>query len=221
MAETPITCSACSTPSPNLKNCAKCKTTAYCNRASQKTHWQSHKKDCNASATTQSRADDKPFTAISKGTFLQERSEEQTFRILIDALRLREEDVYNVEQVAVAGTIYEGEGSSEGALRGFWGRRRGWRGSCRRVDACIQFGLQDEDFSPYDAQKKSDIVETWKDDRMPMKLRMLAEKVYGSAPDGVKGDHMLPMMVSSEAGMGPRYMKKIDVAPALGRNPRA
>ena len=42
----------------------------------------------------------------------------------------------------------------------------------------------------------------WKDDRMPMKLRMVAERVYGNTPGGHRSDAMLGMMVSMEGGDG-------------------
>lgn len=35
------------------------------------------------------------------------------------------------------------------------------------------------------AREKSDIEEAWKDPMMPMKLRMLGEKIYGSTPGAI------------------------------------
>lgn len=39
----------------------------------------------------------KPFTAISNNTFLHDRNEEKTFQILIDIIRVRQDDVYVFE----------------------------------------------------------------------------------------------------------------------------
>jgi hypothetical protein len=38
---------------------------------------------------------------------------------------------------------------------------------------------------------------------MPMKLRMVAERVYGYTPGGSKGHAMLAYMVGAEGGSGP------------------
>ncbi|KAK4500212.1 hypothetical protein PRZ48_008398 [Zasmidium cellare] len=225
MDQPPKACSNCWTASTDLKRCARCKTTAYCNRDCQHAHWKTHKEACSAFANSPS-GDKNPFTAISNGTFLHDRSEKQTFQLVIDAVRMRQEDMYNIESVAMKGSIYDGASSSEGVLREFLVKAKEVTGflpswwTDASTEACVQFGLHDDDFSLGDAQKKADIIETWKDERMPMKLRMLAEKVYGSAPGGVKGDQMLALMASSEAGTGPQYMTGINMAPAFGRNSR-
>ncbi|KAK5173320.1 uncharacterized protein LTR77_002001 [Saxophila tyrrhenica] len=43
------------------------------------------------------RSDAKPFTAIYHNNFLHDRQEEETFKILIDVIRMRQEDHYNLE----------------------------------------------------------------------------------------------------------------------------
>jgi splicing suppressor protein 51 len=69
--------------------------------------------------------DTKPFTAISKNMFLHNRSKEQTFKLLIDLLRMRQEDEYNLDGDTMVGTIYNLEPSSEKAFRTFIRFRHG------------------------------------------------------------------------------------------------
>ena len=104
-------CDNCKNIDSSLKRCAKCKSAAYCDRDCQKAHWKQHKKDCGRLAggknsngqseeTQPRRSDAKPFTAIYHGNFLHDRSEEETFKILIDMLRMRQEDTYALEGMA-------------------------------------------------------------------------------------------------------------------------
>lgn len=93
---------ACNKASPDLKRFAKCKTASYCNHNCQKAHWKTHKRDCKIDAALQDpitlfpdrqvprRSDSKPFTAIYFNNFLHDRSETQTFKVLIDCLRMRQ-----------------------------------------------------------------------------------------------------------------------------------
>jgi splicing suppressor protein 51 len=51
-------------------------------------------------------------------------------------------------------------------------------------------------------QEKGNVQKDWSDDRMPMKLRMVAERVYGYTPGGYTSGAMLGMMMSMEGGDG-------------------
>lgn len=82
------------------------------------------------------------------------------------------------------------------------------------MEECVRFGLRsDHDFSLEYAQEKSDIQKSWNDDRMPMKLRMLGEKVYGYAPGVAPGgrDSMLQAMMGMEDGSQPGVMSHFDM----------
>jgi len=62
----------------------------------------------------------------------------------------------------------------------------------------VRFGLRDADFNLANAREKSDIQEEWKDERMPKKVRMLGEKVYGNTPGGTRSDGIMGMMLMME-----------------------
>lgn len=212
-------CAACSTTNVPLLQCARCKAVTYCNKGCQKAHWKIHKQICahtvqegsQSSSGTQSdtrsqtREDAKPFTAISNNKFLHNRPEEETFRLLIDALRMRQEDEYSLDGETMSGTIYNQEPNSEKAFRTFTRKAKAISGllptwwNDESLKKCLSYSRNSEQFSLSYAQEKHDIQETWGDKMMPMKLRMVAEKVYGSAPGGSKGDTMLAHMMGAES----------------------
>ncbi|KAI1183095.1 hypothetical protein F5B17DRAFT_417556 [Nemania serpens] len=111
------TCNSCKKASAELKKCAKCSTTLYCSRNCQKADWKTHKKIYGKQAHEQSGAGSeyvfgstalsppkglerpitKPFTRIDNNTYLHDRPEEDVYRVLIDAYRMRVEDEYKFE----------------------------------------------------------------------------------------------------------------------------
>ena len=212
-------CAACSATDVPLLQCARCKSVCYCNKDCQKAHWETHKQTCKQ-GETQSQSgtqpdvksppaaehDTKPFTAISKNMFLHNRSREQTFKLVIDLLRMRQEDEYNLDGNTMAGTIYNLEPSSEKAFRTFIRKAKAVPGllppwwNDKSLNECLEYSRKSSDFSLCSAQEKHDIQETWSDDRMPMKLRMVAERVYGYTPGGFKSDSMLAQMMGVENG---------------------
>ncbi|KAK4889777.1 hypothetical protein LTR27_011489 [Elasticomyces elasticus] len=129
--EAPTKCDQCKKTSGPSKRCAKCKTTAYCNRECQAAHWKTHKRECaiiaqirypagqSPGSEVPKRLDAKPFTSLYHNNSLHDRSEEKTFRILINVIRMRQEDVYNLEGDTMTGTIYNQEPTSEPAFRDF------------------------------------------------------------------------------------------------------
>jgi len=70
--------------------------------------------------------------------------------------------------------------------------------SDEKAEECVRFGLRDADFNLANAREKSDIQEEWKDERMPKKVRMLGEKVYGNTPGGTRSDGIMGMMLMME-----------------------
>ena len=216
-------CAACNGGGGPLLQCAGCKSVSYCNKTCQKAHWKAHKQNCavakskgdgptpgtsSGKSAPTTRQDAKPFMAISQNVFLHDRSEEETFKLLIDLLRMRQEDAYKLGGENMVGTIYKREPSSEKAFRSFIGKAKAvsrllppwWNDNS--LEQCLEYSRKSSDFSLRHAEEKHDIQKTWGDDKMPMKLRMVAERVYGNTPGGHNGDAMLEMMMSSEGGDG-------------------
>ena len=156
-----------------LKRCSRCHIALYCSRECQKAHWKlGHKTHCS-------------LGALANNVYLESvpGSEADAMDQLIDAYRLRVEDDY-----AFAGYnhgLYAREDpfpdfrsfldlaeGKTGVLPKWWNREK--RRICERraLDrdgwSCIAFAVE-----------KPDIQEHYDDSMMPMKLRMLAEMVYG------------------------------------------
>jgi len=119
---------------------------------------------------------------------------------------MRQEDVYALEGDTMIGTIYNQERSSIRAFRQFL-RKAKWVPRFfppwwteEKENACIEYGMTDPHFSLECAQEKHDIQEKWKDPQMPMKLRMIAESVYGNTPGGSSGKQVMEMMLLTERG---------------------
>lgn len=124
----------------------------------------------------------------------------------------------------MTGTIYDQEPTSEEAFRELLTKAKLVNGllppwwNDDKAEECVQYGLQSRPFSLAAAQEKSDIQETWGDNRMPMKLRMLGEKVYGNTPGpGGQGggSSMLAMMMAMEGGSG-MHSTMLDMSQLFG-----
>lgn len=185
-----------------LKRCAKCQDQWYCSRDCQKADWKAHKPFC--ASSQQSNAQNKPqattnfdampkiardfFKNICPDNYLQQFSEEDAFRQLIDCYRMRVEDDY----VFAGDTrgLYNGDDPLEdfqefldmaetrsGILPSWWskGKRREF----------YESGIDTAEWSDLNAAvEKQDIIEHYGDPTMPMKLRLLAEKIYGKKIEG-------------------------------------
>ena len=227
-------CASCAKSDIPLLLCSGCKLVSYRNKDCQKAHWKAHKPYCalktkGAQASSKPEAeedwvdededepkvipgskagdqDKKPYTAIANNVWLHDRTRTMTFKLLIDSQRIRQRDMLVLDGELMAGTIYNGEPSSEPAFRTFIRKAQAVKGLLppwwteSSVDDCLKYSRSSARFSLADAQQKYDIQEAWDDLRMPMKLRMMAEEVYGYTPGGIKRDGMLADMLAVERG---------------------
>jgi splicing suppressor protein 51 len=120
---------------------------------------------------------------LDNTAFLHKLAEKEVFAQLIDCFRMRVEDEYAYGCNNIG--IYAGEDprpafrgfldlaeKREGILPGWWNVEK--RKECERV-AVDEEGWNDINC----AVEKNDIMEHYGDNLMPMKLRILGEKVYG------------------------------------------
>lgn len=218
-------CTSCkkAPPEVNLKRCAKCSTTPYCSRDCQKADWKSHKKICAKQADSRAAAAPdpdgpsaaadssaqggvgSPFARLEDHTWLHGRPEKEVYGLLIDAYRLRVEDMYNMEGEADEDSIYGGAADGLRGFRRFLGDVEAgpgllppWWDAAKKRE-CERLGMDSSQwYSLRAAVEKSDIVEHYGDPRFPMQLRMFAEAVYGRAPGGFSGGAMRQVMMAME-----------------------
>lgn len=157
----------------------------------------------------------KPFTRLLNNTWLHDRSEEDVYRLLIDAYRMRVEDLYVFEAVFDEGSVYAAaadDGTIFGDKTGVWGFTRflgkveragngilpAWWNSKKKAE-CIAMGAGGKHWqSLKHAVEKSDIQDHYGDPKFPMQLRMFAESIYGVMPGGHHRGAMLATMVVME-----------------------
>ncbi|KAK4539517.1 hypothetical protein LTR36_010862 [Oleoguttula mirabilis] len=116
--------------------------------------------------------------------WLHNRSEDETYKLLIDSYHLRIEDEYTFR--GDAGGLYADEDpvphfrrflrkaeKKEGVLPPWW--------TLEKKTACVRKGNTSNEWSClHAAVEKSDIQEHYHDNTMPTQLRMLADEITGS-----------------------------------------
>ena len=186
------------------KQCGKCKSAAYCSRECQRKDWKAHKKTCGRASGTDDGSDQpsaasggrNPFkfqvhsisdpASLAKelgNDFLHNVPQQKVYARLIDSYRIRIEDTYVMTGEAIG--LYGGENplvgfrefldlaeSREGLLPPWWSR-------AKRME-CVKLGTTKDQWSDLSCGvEKPDIQEHYKDPMMPMKLRVLNERIYG------------------------------------------
>jgi splicing suppressor protein 51 len=129
------------------------------------------------------------------------------YRLLIDAYRLRVEDIYVMEGDFMEGSIYAGNTDGLRGFRNFLrkaatnsGLLPPWWNNEKKA-ACELLGMDTSQWSDLRcAVEKHDIIEQYGDPQFPMQLRMLAEAVYGRGPGGHDGTAVRMIMVAMEKG---------------------
>ena len=230
MADTNLCCANCNKTGfnvPNLKMCAKCRVTRYCSRDCQMAHWKVHKKVCAKQAAAASSLNavhntdyesprvknlekhvSKPFTRLDNNAWLHDRPENDVYKLLIDAFRMRQEDSSTMDGDFDKDSIYTGASDSTAGFRKFiqlastranllpsW-----W--SPEKQKKCENFGLGNNWSNLKRKVNKAAIIEHYGDDKMPMQMRMFAEVVYKRGLGGSSGEAVRRLMMNMEAKGG-------------------
>ncbi|KAK7756744.1 hypothetical protein SLS62_001187 [Diatrype stigma] len=174
-----------------------------------------------------------PFTRLDRGTYLHDRPEGDTYRLLLDAYRLRLQDAHMYEGVVLDpdSSIYaSAQNDPLPGFRRFLARARARPGilppwwSAEKEGACERLGMMraregDSDSAGAGAGhwaslrrrvQKAEIAAHYGDPQFPMQLRMLGEAIYGRGVAGSDGTRMRQMMVGQEAGRG--YVAVVDLS---------
>lgn len=128
------------------------------------------------------------FKDICRDNYLHQFSEKDTFRQLIDCYRMRVEDDYNFSGDTRG--LYNGDDplpdfqefldlaeARNGILPGWWSDAKRRKCEKRAVGTARWSDLNA-------AVEKQDVIEHYGDPSMPMKLRLLAEKIYRTKIQG-------------------------------------
>jgi mitochondrial splicing suppressor protein 51 len=154
----------------------------------------------------------KPFTKLHGGTWLHNRSEKDTFQLLIDAYRLRLDDDH-----IFSGGPHPQKATGETGFRDFL-RLTETRGllprwwSTQTTNECVNFGKTEGDHDLKKTVDKGTMAGYYGVLDFPMQLRMFAEKVYGSGPGGQDSTSMLLMKMVAENGQGPGIYSTFDIS---------
>ena len=204
MCTTQKTCAKCHKAPTNvsLKRCAKCQNQWYCDRDCQKADWKLHKTFCGSSQQSNAQTKPQPTTSsnpmsnaasgflksICSDNYLHQFSEKDAFRQLIDCYRMRVEDdyvfsgdtrgLYNDDDPLTDFQDFLDLAEKRSGVLPSW-----WSPAKRRQ--CEESGLGLQQWSDLSAAvEKQDIIEEYGDPTMPMKLRFLADEVYGTRVRG-------------------------------------
>ncbi|KAK7509779.1 uncharacterized protein IWZ02DRAFT_507714 [Phyllosticta citriasiana] len=219
------TCGKCGKTADGLKRCGKCQIQRYCDRDCQKEHWMTHKLVCGSIASAEdykrnyatSRDVTKnldvpvadPFTRIDKGIWLHDRSQGDTFKLLIDTCRMRMADELTFEKKANPDSVFsEGVTSSIGAFRKFLDiletKHRellpDWWNDEKRQE-CEQLGMDSNVWESLSAKRGKDDINTYySDENMSMQFRMFGFFVYDRGISGIDAKDFLRVLVTLESG---------------------
>lgn len=163
-----------------------------------------------------------PFTRIDNGTYLHDRPEGDVYKLLIDAYRLRMDDVSKFEGIREADSLYAaGVTDALPGFRRFLDRVKAKRGvlpswwDAEKEQACEQLGAAGGGDGWSSLRRKLDkaaVLAHYRDDKFPMQLRIFVETICGRGVAGQDGTRMRKMLMQQEVGRGPHYTTVIDTS---------
>ena len=156
---------------------------------------------------------EQPFHKLQAKTWLHGRSEQDVYKLLVDTYRLRldEECAYpglchsiripsntEKEMVEEFRRFLELAELRTGLLPTWW--------SDEKAIACVAFGTaQGEQFLD-EAVMAKDIMDKYRNQQLPLQLRILGEQVYGTGPGGYSSYSRMERMIMIEADEDPLYV---------------
>ncbi|KAF9728397.1 hypothetical protein PMIN01_13530 [Paraphaeosphaeria minitans] len=222
MANETKTCAYCKKTAearevPCLQACARCKTALYCGRDCQKADYKSHKKVCpkpveHSNSYSAPRLHDleqhvpDPFTRLDEGTYLHDRPETDTFKLLIDSFRMRQADDFQYEKRTTPPSIYTGAPSSTEPFRQYLDRATACQNLLpswwdpKKIEECVAFGMSRAWSDLKKKVTKHEVIQHYGYEKMPLQLRLLAEVIYGRGTMGESGSEVRRLMRQMESG---------------------
>jgi splicing suppressor protein 51 len=184
-----------------LQQCAGCKLTLYCSKECQKADWKTHKKECRTLASENSgpSAESKRKESQVADWYKQFQnpvlgiSRKETYQRLIDCFRLRLDDERNWwgrlrgphdpnKNVDPRPDFHDFLLRAEDKDLG-WRKQKGllpdWWNEERRAECEKMGGSKNYQAGLYFKTEKMKLIEVYGDNTMPLKLRLLADKVEG------------------------------------------
>jgi len=159
---------------------------------------------------------EKPFHRLNDRTWIHDRSEEDTYKLLIDTYRLRMDDDFKFEGKHNPGSLYANASDGVEGFRSFLGLAESRDGllppwwSSEKAVACVEVGNTSGWNSLSRKADKAKMIDHYGDSNMPMQMRLFGEQVYGTAPGGQPGAPIIALQMRAEAGT--MYSDTIDVS---------
>ena len=167
-------CAKCAKVLKEPKHCAKCNSVNYCSKQCQKDDWKTHKKECASLAAARANNEpidynktavreftsslvlntivSKPFTKLKNKTWLHGRSDQDVYKLLVDAYRFRKLEEYDCARVTEILDLDPEVSSGLAPFQSFVNDAKekgllptGWTNA--NTNACMAYGLDKKNWS--------------------------------------------------------------------------
>lgn len=192
MERTVHICSICEESDVRLQqpfgNCSRCNSQTYCSLECQSGDWSDHKKVCGKSILDSMSASNRDFCkSLLPDSFLHELPENDVYDMLDDCFFLRIADCFcfGKDKKCKGGNMNKFRDFLDlaeervGFLPPWWCESK--RGECERTAKKTErMAPGSKDYNTRDFLLDHALISAYGDYNIPMKLRLLAEKVYGT-----------------------------------------